>query len=857
MQLEFTNDLVKEKLKRKKRQSVSIVLVLLISLSFAIMSQSLITSLQKTNREYRESLYGEWICRVVNAPKGFGKLISEMLGIEYYGTMDVLGKVQGIYGLGYIDENMITAGRFSLVDGRWPEQENEVVLSEDCLRNLGYRKELGQEIVLNVELMKSGGESVNINRCFTLCGILKEYADIWANGAGENFASIIVAEKTANNIYEVIGTRCEVSRQFFLVPTSEVISDNEKMDSMDKKLIQIAADIKEEFGTRPIFERNQPLFLGWMEELENNLYIRLIAIVCFVAILCTYFLRIQEEIQYCATLRSMGMSMPQLAEMSILECAYMLFPATLLGVPIGAGLTWIGMKTLLKSGISQFYLEIPYGKIGILILLWFAITFLARIFVTIIALNIPLTVKIQIHPIKKKILVQVKNIFVIIVLGISVYMVFNSTIGQREATVNLTKYEAQPHYRISANDFSDDECHPKTVADEYIRTIRNIRDIEETLSYSYADVGISIESMPGRRAQMVIVNAEELESWNKILHLNTEEKELFTSGEMGIICFPDERIDPSHLYLDQAYLLPGETLENRIYPKIEKPVTITLYNVDREIVAKKTMPVKVEYLSYEADYAFNGVELHSAYTIICSDQMIEELLTLSSESILWTPPYQEGNLEMIDWKIVSYGGNQGIGYRNVEVWANRFGNFESLDIKLAELCNEYGYELENDRTRNMALVQEQFQKVIRIIVVGVCIGLLAFLIYVGIVSLEVQSQKKHYRLLWALGMSKKDIFFKELWQATVRTVIAIFFGGIFFIYEKLKMIILQAQYTVGIYDEPLQLSYPQAWECLMSQWNYCSIRFDTIGYEIGGIFIFILIITIFIKKELWKGEMTL
>lgn len=857
--MRFLNALVLEKLRRKKWQSIGIIMVLWISISFAIMSQALITSLQQTNQKQRENLYGEWSYRVTGDRNDFDKTAQRLKEVDYYGTMGILGRIQGVYGLGTLDENMKTAGRLLLTDGKWPEGESEIVLTEDSLKSLGYEDKLGQELVLSVEMTSVEGETITVDRTFVLCGVLEEYADLWINGTGKSYVEAVVTEKAVEDLCAEAGMPCEQEQQYFLVLNAEVMSDTEKMESLDKEITRVLSEMREISGSQPVFEKNQPLFLGELEQLESDLYIKLIAAVCLAAMVGTYLLRIQEEIRYCAVLRSIGIEALQLAEFGALECVYMLFPAVVLGVPTGAGLTWCGMK-ILQTGIDEVCLRIPYGAILRLLFIWSAITLLARGMITLLALRVPLRGQLQLGVVSRKIFHQAKNIFIIAVLSIGCYMVLNGTIGRREAVVDMVKYESNPHYNIRAGTISNEgEYLPFPVNDKDIHTIRNMREVDGTLSYSYADIGIAIEGLPDRSAQMVIVNAEELEKWNAVLNLSAKEQEKFSRGEMGIMCFPSEEIASTHLYLDRAYLLPGETLENRVYPDIHEPVELTFYNVDHEIVARAAVPVKVEYLSYEADYAFKGVELHSAYTILCSDQMIEDLLEQSQEAVVWTPPYQEGDSDEIKWSVISYGEGQGVGYRYVQIWANSFADFERLDVKLAEFCKSQGYELENKRVENMALVQEQLQKVVRILAVGVCEGLLAILLYVGIIALEVQAQRNYYRQLWIMGMSRRGIFWREARRTAIHAILATVAGTGFFFYEKLKLIILQVEYIHAMeeYAEPLEFGYSQAWEHLVSIWRFCEIQFSMIGYVGLGFVVFVLLISILIKRKLWKGDMTL
>ena len=68
----------------------------------------------------------------------------------------------------------------------------------------------------------------------------------------------------------------------------------------------------------------------------------------------------------------------QLWQLCLTETGLLLLPALVLGVPLGAGLTWVGLRLLAYTDSVPVKVALPWGQLGLLVVLWLAVTALAR-----------------------------------------------------------------------------------------------------------------------------------------------------------------------------------------------------------------------------------------------------------------------------------------------------------------------------------------------------------------------------------------------------------------------------------------------------------------------------------------------
>lgn len=104
--------------RRKRRSSGLVVLVLLVSFGFALMSLSVLGSIQATNASYRQNLYGSWYYALPNGQPQDAEFLSRWAGAKRWGQMQCYGTTRGGVSVGTIDEGLRELGRLELASGR-------------------------------------------------------------------------------------------------------------------------------------------------------------------------------------------------------------------------------------------------------------------------------------------------------------------------------------------------------------------------------------------------------------------------------------------------------------------------------------------------------------------------------------------------------------------------------------------------------------------------------------------------------------------------------------------------------------------------------------------------------------------
>ncbi len=102
-------------------------------------------------------------------------------------------------------------GRLGLNSGRLPKSGDEVAVEADVLSVLGYDYELGQKIDLTISVPaqyldeqtqeEDAFPSIQVTKTYTLCGVLKEYTNLWEAGRKATLNSAILTEKGAQELF--------------------------------------------------------------------------------------------------------------------------------------------------------------------------------------------------------------------------------------------------------------------------------------------------------------------------------------------------------------------------------------------------------------------------------------------------------------------------------------------------------------------------------------------------------------------------------------------------------------------------------------------------------------------------------
>jgi hypothetical protein len=847
---------------RKRKSSILIFLVLLFSFSFGILSLSLVGSIVKTNEEFRKDTYGGWYYAIPDGLSQDESYLSSQSWVEAYGSMVCYGSIYSestLNGLGTVEESMISVGRLTLDQGNWPSAEGEIALEADTLSALGYDYTLGQEVTLSVSL-PCGEENVEVPYTFRLTGVVHEFSDLWAQDqSGEILpVSAIVTQDTAEQILsqgQSIAAQLGFSLsqpdlEYYIQVDEETLADDTARQNADDQLSQYLTESRSDLtdsSTEPL--SNQALLTSNTETQQSDFYLYLIAVVALTAVLCVYLLNLPKEMQSCATLRSLGMTRPQLLVLALDEAILLLVPAILLGIPLGIGLTWAGLKLVAFSGSAAVVVQVPYLKLLGVILLWLCVALLARLVLFLLSLRVPLTGRFQGSHKNNRRLGRLCNVLVVIpllVLGTAVFLAgFESVMKNADRT----EYANLPHYTILGN--TDDSYQMAAVPESAQEDLSKLAGVKSVTSYSYCDAFLSYAGLDQRRVQLVILSEDQLDQWDEALDLGAD-REAFQNGETVLLCFPDSTVDDSHLYLDYAYLQSGEELPTRNYVLPEGEITIGLYNEDQQVLTRQTVSASVRYLTYAADQTSHSVELHSGYTVICSGAWIKQAFSGLGEDVIWTPPYQQTDYAGSQWTVIRYAFGTNFGYRSVELRADSYGNTLLTDNLLATYCKEHDLSLTNNRQTYMALEQEELQGLILTATGSICVGLMALLVLVGVFALEGEQERRRYAVLRAIGLSKGQMWRRILGKALGRGLLTTLGGLFLYLGYKLQSAIYDAAHPTVEYAEPYVLSLADAWTRFKGNWVYYGIDPAFVLWLAVLCLGMVLVLTLLAKRKLGK-----
>lgn len=151
--------------------------MILLLFSVAFLSESM-TATKAFQRKMTYGWHNGYIYQVT--AQGI-ELITNHQAIEALGMMTICANVLNeeyvaVSAIGTVDEGFQKLERLTILEGRWPEQEHEVIMETALLDTLHIPYELGQVVTLNFQ-MRDCGEI--LAKDYTLCGILESYTPNW------------------------------------------------------------------------------------------------------------------------------------------------------------------------------------------------------------------------------------------------------------------------------------------------------------------------------------------------------------------------------------------------------------------------------------------------------------------------------------------------------------------------------------------------------------------------------------------------------------------------------------------------------------------------------------------------------
>lgn len=778
---------------RKWKNSLLFFLVLLLSFSSAIVSVSVVGSIGKTNGEYKLNTYGEWYFAIPNGYVNTKDLLTKREWVDKFGTAQSVGTLSSlgnkIVGFGTIDEKYIEVGRIRLDQGVFPSSDSEIAMEKDSLSALGYDDTLGQEITVtfNIPLKNSQRQStynektpvVVIEKTYTLCGIIHEYSDLWYLQSNRNHTvlnSAVISDTAVTDL---------------LAEAEEMLEEGTEF-SVRKPVLQYFISVSEENRDVAKEQLNDYLYARFNDGGEGDLtvcvntvayldvytvdaddfYMYVIAILAFISILCLGIIRLPSDIHSFSVLRSVGMSKGQLGLMQIFETLILGIPAILLGIPIGAGLTWLVLRLTLYSGSVDIQVYIPYETLFFTLGLWFAAIIISRLVIFVFTLRVPMIGRLQMNTSKSKGARIIRNGFIVLLLCVFSESVIFTGIESIYPEEMRQYYSNTPAYDLSYG-YSEDGR--KLLFESDKNAIEEIPGVSKVYGFSEVYVGLSFDGLSEEAVFESAVEKDEIMRqfmpFGMVYLLVIDENDwsdIFDFGSDITAFHNGEFVYVSAFGVGDEYPLPEEEAVISVYKyDYEQKNFEKMINSDKnecKLIGSCKVNTKVMYISRET-HNRTLASIWTPYTVICSEQFFIDLLK--------TLPKGE------KFGYFRTGGE--FGYCRMQAMADLNSDDLSTDTVIARICDQRNISLRNERRYYLAIVQENVQSLIMLCFSGACIAIIALMILWSNVVLEAKNEKHGFYIKRCIGMSKRQVDLNIFGKSLLRCLSAFLAGWLVYI----------------------------------------------------------------------------
>ena len=755
-------DIALKGLKGKKRSSTYLFLVCFLSVAFAVVNVSITGSLNKTREELRYDTYGEWDAAIYS-PEPLS--VSKDEHIQGWGTAQVYGKLLDggetvLTGIGTLDESLLAIGHLAVQSGKFPTEDNEIAIEADILSGLGYDYELGQTLTLRI----LNREEEVVDRKYTLCGVLREYTDLWSTGTEKvTLAGACVTADAAKEIGEVC------SYQYFLS------AEGEEGYPLYKELKGSYAHVVENTAAN-----------GQIAEEEYHYFnLVLILFTTLVAVIVIYSIQIKEQTRSIRLFRIIGVTKKQLSQIIFYETMVILLPAAAGGVAVGSLATWGLLRVLMEQSTGGFYIAIPVVLIAGILMLWFGAVFGTRFLIFYYALRGRLSAQERFLLRADRRQRKQKQLGLLILSSASVLAAL-FCYGESLAPVYIDDtWSKMSSYGITKGEQND------YISDKYIENVKCFPGIEEVVAWRNLAVTLEFPDMEKNPFRALLAqNFYGPRPWEGAEDSYGEN--MSAAGSEGLWCYVygvaednwdqffqyvDDEIDREKFRNGEVVLLyipynqeTGVDLAGRLYQDfgVEPGDVITAVNYGLgELSEDGTGQVWTEdgakpYEPYEKLTAVSRAEAEVAgiitadlfqdpylmipatnyYSIIASDAFAKRLTETDKDGI-----------HLIDgsWS------NQEYGYSRASVYTGMDAEYLSTDNLMAKSAADNHLNFDNSRERNTALRQEAIQSLLHIWICGIGIFLILMLIQLNIETLRGLTQKRSFALLQVIGMSRRRL----------------------------------------------------------------------------------------------------
>ena len=358
--MDILKKFTKKNLKLNKKRTIVTIIGIMLSTALICAVAGMVSSTQKTLANAMRADHGNYHMRFENVPTEELKFIEENVNVESYFLTKNVGyaKLEGSINSGkpYLflmefDRNALQNSSFKIVEGRLPENENEVVISQHIIDNGGVELKVGDTLSLDVGTRRLVDDGSVLSQSNPYLGEEESQE--------ENLQEEIT--DTINKTYTIVGIieRPSYELEDYQAPGYTIITYSDNINNTDVANIsvlfnnvgdyeetteQIVNTVKEDTGVdiSTVANVNVIRFDGGLSENTMNVLYGIAGVIIVIIVVSSVFvirnsfaISVAEKTKQYGMLASVGATKKQIRKTVLLEGTYIGAIAIPLGILCG------------------------------------------------------------------------------------------------------------------------------------------------------------------------------------------------------------------------------------------------------------------------------------------------------------------------------------------------------------------------------------------------------------------------------------------------------------------------------------------------------------------------------------------
>ena len=358
--MDILKKFTKKNLKLNKKRTIVTIIGIMLSTALICAVAGMVSSTQKTLANAMRADHGNYHMRFENVPAEELKFIEENVNVESYFLTKNVGyaKLEGSINPGkpYLflmefDRNALQNSSFKIVEGRLPENENEVVISQHIIDNGGVELKVGDTLSLDVGRRRLVDDGSVLSQSNPYLGEEESQE--------ENLQEEIT--DTINKTYTIVGIieRPSYELEDYQAPGYTIITYSDNINNTDVANIsvlfnnvgdyeetteQIVNTVKEDTGVdiSTVANVNVIRFDGGLSENTMNVLYGIAGVIIVIIVVSSVFvirnsfaISVAEKTKQYGMLASVGATKKQIRKTVLLEGTYIGAIAIPLGILCG------------------------------------------------------------------------------------------------------------------------------------------------------------------------------------------------------------------------------------------------------------------------------------------------------------------------------------------------------------------------------------------------------------------------------------------------------------------------------------------------------------------------------------------